>query len=186
MNFLQQILSGILHVIPAGFDHILFIISIIICLRSLRQCIIVSLIFTISHTISLFCSVFDIIEIDGIIIESIIAASILYSALSNLLLKETFNFKIKAVVIFLFGLIHGLGFASVFKEEFVNSNDVVIALLGFNIGVEIAQLFIVIIVYFLIINQKLFDEQKRLQLINIISMGIGIIAMFILISRLLN
>ena len=186
MNLLEHITSGFYHVIPDGYDHILFIISIIICLSTLRECIIVSLIFTISHSISLFLSVYDFFEVDNYIIESIIAASILLSALSNLYFQNTINFKLKTIVIFLVGLIHGLGFASVFKENYSNSGEVFMALLGFNAGVEIAQLFIVLIVFRPFISTTFFDEILRKRISSIISMSIGIVSMIILVTRLLN
>lgn len=186
MYFLNGLWSGISHVIPYGYDHILFIISILIGLNTFRKCVIVSLVFTVAHSVSLFLSVFNLFEIAAEIIEPIIAASILFSSISNIYLKGSFDFRIKTGVIFLFGLIHGLGFASVFKENYSNSNEIIITLLGFNLGVEMAQLLFVSLVFLLFINQKKFKEESKNNIMYLISMGIGIIAMFILISRLLN
>jgi hypothetical protein len=186
MNFIEYIESGILHVLPYGYDHILFIISIIIGLNTLKKYIAISLVFTISHTVSLFLSVMDLVAISSEVIEPIIALTILISAVVNIYNKTNINFKLTLGVIFLFGLIHGLGFASVFKENVSASQDVIFPLLGFNLGVEIAQILIVLIVFGIVfyLKKKEIDFNKRI--LYPVSMCIGVIAMGLLIDRLLN
>lgn len=186
MYFIQSAFSGITHVIPYGYDHILFIISIVIGLKTFKESVIVSFVFTIAHTVSLFLSVFNIVEIEANIIEPIIAFSILVSAIANITVSSTIDFKTRTIIIFLFGLIHGLGFAYVFKENYTETKDFIIVLFGFNLGVELAQLVIVLLVFILFINRKFRNENIKKQSVNTISMGIGIVAIFILINRLLN
>jgi len=155
MNFLVE---GIWH-IWIGFDHILFLLMLLIPSvvyfkdrkitpqNSLKKVIIKILkivtAFTVAHSITLALSVLDIVDVNMRYIEVAIALSVLFTALNNLLLFT----KTKTwIIAFFFGLIHGFGFANVLKEMTLKSSELVGSLLGFNLGVEIGQLAIVVAV----------------------------------------
>lgn len=154
-SFLNFLIEGIWH-IWIGFDHILFLMMLIIpsviyyhaqsiipqdSLRStLMEVLKVVTAFSVAHSITLALSVLDIVQVDSRAVEIAIALSVLYTALNNLFAWTTKRIWILA---FSFGLIHGFGFANVLKEMSLNARELVRSLLGFNLGVEIGQIIIV-------------------------------------------
>ena len=130
--------NGILQIILYGFDHILFILGLFFFSHKLKPLLIQVTTFTIAHSITLIFGGLGYITISPLIIEVIIAASIIWVGFENLLRK---NMKVSRIgVIFTFGLIHGLGFASMFKLKGLEGTDYYLNLLSFNIGIELGQL----------------------------------------------
>lgn len=151
--FKAFLLEGIWH-IWIGFDHILFLLMLLIpsvyCayhlprekfLDVVNEIVKITTAFTLAHSITLALSVTEIITPNITFIEVAIALSVLFTALNNI-----FHFiKQKTwIIAFFFGLIHGFGFANVLHELIDNQGDFIGMLLGFNLGVEIGQLFIVL------------------------------------------
>ena len=130
--------NGILQIILYGFDHILFILGLFFFSHKLKPLLIQVTTFTIAHSITLIFGGLGYITISPLIIEVIIAASIIWIGFENLFRK---NMKVSRIgVIFTFGLIHGLGFASMFKLKGLEGTDYYLNLLSFNIGIELGQL----------------------------------------------
>ena len=130
--------NGILQIILYGFDHILFILGLFFFSHKLKPLLIQVTTFTIAHSITLIFGGLGYITISPLIIEVIIAASIIWVGFENLFRK---NMKVSRIgVIFTFGLIHGLGFASMFKLKGLEGTDYYLNLLSFNIGIELGQL----------------------------------------------
>ena len=130
--------NGILQIILYGFDHILFILGLFFFSYKLKPLLIQVTTFTIAHSITLIFGGLGYIAISPLIIEVIIAASIIWVGFENLFRK---NMKVRRIgVIFTFGLIHGLGFASMFKLKGLEGTDYYLNLLSFNIGIELGQL----------------------------------------------
>ena len=130
--------NGILQIILYGFDHILFIIGLFFFSHKLKPLLIQVTTFTIAHSITLIFGGLGYITISPLIIEVIIAASIIWIGFENLFRKKI---KVSRLgVIFTFGLIHGLGFASMFKPKGLEGTDYYLNLLGFNIGIELGLL----------------------------------------------
>ena len=130
--------NGILQIILYGFDHILFILGLFFFSHKLKPLLIQFTTFTIAHSITLIFGGLGYITISPLIIEVIIAASIIWVGFENLFRK---NMKVSRIgVIFTFGLIHGLGFASMFKLKGLEGTDYYLNLLSFNIGIELGQL----------------------------------------------
>tara|TARA_A100001011_G_scaffold380959_1_gene448886 strand:- start:924 stop:2051 length:1128 start_codon:yes stop_codon:yes gene_type:complete len=138
-NFLiLGIWNGILQIIVYGFDHILFILGLFFFSHKLKPLLIQVTTFTIAHSITLIFGGLGYITISPLIIEVIIAVSIIWVGFENLFRK---NIKVSRIgVIFTFGLIHGLGFASMFKLIGLEGIDYYLNLLSFNIGIELGQL----------------------------------------------
>ena len=101
--------------------------------------------FTLAHTITLALAALNIVNVPGSIVEPLIAASIVYVAIENVF-SDGLN-KWRPVVIFGFGLLHGLGFASVLGEFGLPEGAFIPALIGFNLGVEVGQLFVIAIMF---------------------------------------
>ena len=130
--------NGILQIILYGFDHILFILGLFFFSHKLKPLLIQVTTFTIAHSITLIFGGLGYITISPHIIEVIIAASIIWIGFENLFRKKI---KVSRLgVIFTFGLIHGLGFASMFKLKELEGTDFYLNLLSFNIGIELGQL----------------------------------------------
>ncbi|MGJ8726366.1 MAG: HupE/UreJ family protein [Roseibacillus sp.] len=142
-SFFNWLKQGFLHVIPAGLDHILFILGIFLLSPQLKPLLTQSLVFTLAHSITLGLTVAGKIPFNGNIIEPLIALSIAYVAIENLFLKELKPWRLG--LIFALGLLHGMGFGSVMSELPVEPGALVVPIIGFNLGVEAAQITILLI-----------------------------------------
>ncbi len=141
----RYVVSGFDHIVPKGLDHILFVIGIFLLSPRLRPLLIQITSFTIAHSITLALGALGIFSIPGAIVEPLIAASIVFIALENLMTDRLHTWR--PIIIFVFGLLHGLGFASVLGEFGMPTGDFIAALLAFNVGVELGQLAIVAACY---------------------------------------
>lgn len=139
---------GFRHVLPLGLDHILFVVAL--CLLSTSLSVLVWQIsaFTLAHTLTLGLSSAAVINLPSDIVEPIIALSIAWVAFENLFAKKLHKWRI--FIVFLFGLIHGLGFASALMGLGLSSSQWLTSLLFFNIGVELGQLAVVAATIFVI------------------------------------
>jgi hypothetical protein len=135
---------GIEHIIPNGFDHILFVAGLCLLNARLKTILWQATAFTAAHTISLALSMKGVVSLNAAIVEPLIALSILFVAVENLLLRELKPWRIGLV--FLFGLIHGLGFASSLNEIGLPRNRFITSILSFNLGVEMAQIIVILLV----------------------------------------
>ena len=139
----SYLVIGFEHIIPKGLDHILFVLGLYLFATKISQLILQVSIFTIAHTITLAMASLGYVKVPAIIVEPLIALSISYVALETL-----WHTKIgwsRLLIIFGFGLLHGLGFASVLMDIGLNSTHFITGLIAFNIGVEFGQLAVIII-----------------------------------------
>jgi len=140
--FAQFVRLGIDH-IRTGFDHQAFLLALLVASRRLRTLIGVVTAFTLAHSVTLACAALGWIEVPGRFVELAIALSIAYVACDNLLRRAPRNPWPEA---FLFGLLHGLGFAGFLADALVGEPLLLTALLGFNLGVELGQVALVLLV----------------------------------------
>ena len=141
---------GVSHIIPYGVDHILFVVCLCLLNTKIKTIIWQATAFTVAHSITLALSMKGVISLPAGIVEPIIALSILFVAIENILLNELKFWRI--AIVFMFGLIHGLGFASALNEIGLPRNTFYTSILSFNAGVEIGQIIIILLVFALIIN----------------------------------
>jgi len=149
--FKNYIVSGFQHIIPLGLDHILFVIGLFLLSAHLRPLLIQVTIFTLAHSITLALGIFDVIPLTAANlkwIEALIAASIVYVCVENIFAHQLTKWR--PFVIFAFGLLHGLGFASVLRDFGLSEGSFAIGLVAFNIGVEIGQLAVIAICFLLV------------------------------------
>jgi hypothetical protein len=139
--FLRYIGVGFDHIIPKGLDHILFVLGLFFLSMHLRPLILQVTVFTVAHTITLALASLKIVTVPGSIVEPLIALSIVYVAVENIFAREIKWWR--PLIIFGFGLLHGLGFASVLGEFGLAPGRFIAGLIGFNIGVEIGQLTVI-------------------------------------------
>lgn len=138
----EYIGAGFEHILPMGLDHILFIVGIFLLSTKMRPLLWQVTMFTIAHTITLGLSMNGVINLPANIVEPLIALSIAYIGFENIWHKSLHNSRL--VLVFAFGLLHGLGFASVLQEFGMPDDAFITALVSFNIGVEIGQLAIIL------------------------------------------
>jgi len=140
----EFVLMGMEH-IGTGYDHLLFLWALLVVTRTFRSALGVITAFTIAHSITLAIATFNIVKISPGIIESLIAATIVYVGVENLVRHG--NPRKRWVLAFCFGLIHGFGFAAVLRGMGVGerAGGVALPLFGFNLGVELAQLGFIIV-----------------------------------------
>ncbi|MFP5116378.1 HupE/UreJ family protein [Bacillaceae bacterium C204] len=132
---------GMLHIIT-GYDHLLFLFALLLRKQTIKQYISIVTSFTLAHSITLTLAVLGWITLPSRFVEAAIAFSICYVAMENIFRKEI---KHRWSITFLFGLIHGLGFASILKEMEIAKSHLAVALINFNLGIETVQLGIVLL-----------------------------------------
>lgn len=140
-TFVDFIYQGFIHVIPEGLDHILFVLGVFLLSRHWKPLLLQVTAFTVAHTITLALATLQIVNVPGSIVEPIIAGSIAVVALENIFRPQYSNWRL--LIVFAFGLIHGLGFASVLGDLNLPPGSLIAGLLGFNIGVEFGQLAVI-------------------------------------------
>lgn len=136
--------AGVYHIF-AGPDHILFIIGLLLLGGSLKRLLTIVTAFTLAHSITLSLAALDIVNPPGRLIEASIALSIVFVGIDNLMVGEKGR-DVRVWVAFFFGLVHGFGFASVLREFGLPAKALGWSLFSFNVGVEIGQIVIVVIV----------------------------------------
>lgn len=139
--FVRYIGVGFDHIIPKGLDHILFVLGLFFLSLQMRPLVTQITVFTVAHTITLALASLGYVTVNPAVVEPLIAASIVYVAVENIFTNRITWWR--PIVIFGFGLLHGLGFASVLGEFGLAPGRFVAGLIGFNIGVEVGQLAVI-------------------------------------------
>jgi hypothetical protein len=132
---------GFDHILPQGLDHILFVLGLFLLSTRLGPLLWQVSAFTLAHTVTLALGALGWVNVSGAIVEPLIAASIVYVAVENIFTSGLSKWR--PFVIFGFGLLHGLGFASVLGDFGLPENQFIPALIGFNVGVEVGQLTVI-------------------------------------------
>lgn len=132
---------GMNHILT-GYDHLLFLFALLLRKQTLKQYAAIITAFTLAHSITLTLAVLGWISLPSRVVESVIALSICYVALENIFRKKI---RFRALITFLFGLIHGIGFADILQEMNLPKAHLALDLVSFNVGIEFIQLCIVII-----------------------------------------
>ena len=147
-TFFSYIPTGFDHIVPKGLDHILFVLGLFFLSTQWRPLLAQVTAFTAAHTITLALAALGYVSIPGAIVEPLIAASIVFVAVENIFTKGLSRWR--PFVVFGFGLLHGLGFASVLAEFGLPEDNFIPALLGFNVGVELGQLAVIAVAFALV------------------------------------
>ena len=140
------VVLGVEHILT-GIDHLLFVAGLLFLVGFRRRLIGTITAFTLAHSITLACSAFGWITLRSPPVEASIALSILLVASEALRERDTLARRLPALVSFLFGLVHGLGFAGALKDIGLPQRHLPLALLCFNVGVEIGQLLMVSVAF---------------------------------------
>jgi len=139
--FGRYIIVGFHHIVPEGLDHILFVLGLFLFSTRLGPLLWQISAFTVAHSITLGLALYGVVRLPSSITEPLIAASIVFVAVENIFVKDLKPWRY--AVVFCFGLIHGLGFASAFANAGLPRQNFLLGLVGFNLGVEFGQLSVV-------------------------------------------
>lgn len=172
---------GFTHIIPLGLDHILFVLCLFFLNDNLKTIIWQATAFTVAHSITLGLAMYGLITPPTYIVEPIIALSIMFVAVENIISNELKPTRI--FIVFVFGLIHGFGFASALTDLGLPSNQFITALLTFNAGVELGQLSVILLAWFIIGKWFHKKEWYRKRIVIPISAIIAVIALYWTIER---
>ncbi len=162
--------SGVYHIF-AGPDHILFIVGLLLLGGSLPRLLIIVTAFTIAHSITLSLAALDVVSVPVRLIEPVIALSIVYVGIDNLMVGKAGR-DVRAWIAFFFGLVHGFGFASVLREFGLPRQALGWSLFSFNFGVEVGQVCIVVVMASLLAALRSRNEMLGHRVATIGSVGV--------------
>ena len=177
---------GFQHIIDVhGYDHIVFVL--VLCaayyLKQLNKVLVLVTAFTVGHSLTLALSTLNIVTIPSDIVEFLIPATILITAVSNVLPFRSGNHRFIYVITLFFGLIHGLGFSNYLKELLGRESNIVKPLLAFNLGLELGQI-LILGIYFLILSASTYLLKVKHEFWKIYISGAGFgIALILLIEN---
>ncbi|MXO91698.1 HupE/UreJ family protein [Pontixanthobacter aquaemixtae] len=178
---------GVEHIL-AGWDHLLFVIALVLLIKNWRAVILAATAFTIAHSITLAVAALGYVGLPQAPVEALIALSILFLALEILRPegeKLTLTRRFPWVVAFLFGLLHGFGFAGALNSIGLPEEDILAALLAFNIGVEAGQLLVIAVLLALLAVLRRMAVQALAPTVRFSAYGIGIIGAYWLVDRVI-
>ena len=141
----QYFSLGFTHILPKGLDHILFVVGIFLLGTRWRSVLLQVSTFTIAHSITLGLTMYGIVSLPARVVEPMIALSIAYVAIENLVTSELKPWRL--ALVFAFGLLHGMGFAGVLRELGLPRAQFLTALITFNGGVEAGQLTVIALAF---------------------------------------
>jgi hydrogenase/urease accessory protein HupE len=172
---------GFKHIIPKGFDHILFVTGLCLLSTKIKPMLWQATAFTVAHSITLVLSMKNIFVVPSPIVEPIIALSIVFVALENIVINQLKPWRV--LLVFLFGLIHGMGFASSLNEIGLPNGKFITSILSFNLGVELGQMAVIATVFSLLINPFKNKSWYRERVVYGLSASIALVAVYWVVER---
>ncbi len=193
-DFWFNVQYGLNHVLDInGYDHVLFlmVLSVPYLFKDWKRILILVSVFTLGHTLSLFLAAYEVVSINSALVEFLIPLTILVVAVYNVFTASKSANSGQIGVLFIstlfFGLIHGLGFAREFKMFIGRSDNKLIPLVEFALGIELAQIIIVFVVLFLgFLGQTVFRFSRRDWKMVISAMVVGMVIPMIINSEFLS
>jgi hydrogenase/urease accessory protein HupE len=140
-TFVRAAWLGVTHIVPNGFDHILFVLGLFLLSTRTRQVLLQVSAFTLAHSITLGLTLYGVISLRAAIVEPLIALSVAYVGIENLMTTELKSWRV--AVVFGFGLLHGMGFAEALANLHLARSQFLTTLVSFNVGVEGGQLLVI-------------------------------------------
>jgi hydrogenase/urease accessory protein HupE len=178
----RYLILGFTHIVPHGLDHMLFVLGIYLLSGRARAVLWQVSAFTVAHSITLGLSVYGLVTVSPRIVEPLIALSIAYVAIENIFLAKLKAWRV--ALVFSFGLLHGMGFASALGELRLPRSEFVTALLSFNVGIEAGQLAVIGTAFMLVGWQCANRSWYRSRVVVPLSLLIACTAVYWTIQRL--
>ena len=188
-DFLFYLQLGWEHIISSdALDHQLFILALvaIFSFKDLKKVLILVTAFTIGHSVTLALSALDIIRFPSNWLEFLIPCTIVFTALDNLIFSKNVEklIKLNYFLALFFGLIHGMGFANSVRMMLAQEQSITIPLFGFNVGLEIGQIALVIIVLSIFYLLSTFLKLQKKHWILLVSAPILVVSLKMAIERI--
>ena len=178
----RYLILGFTHIVPYGFDHVLFVLGIFLLSGRARSVLWQVSAFTVAHSITLGLGMYGVVTASPALVEPMIALSIAYVAIENVFLSELRSWRV--ALVFAFGLLHGLGFARALKELGLPRSEFLTALLTFNVGVEAGQLAVITAAFLLVSWHCRTCVWYRRRVVIPASLAIGCTALYWTVQRL--
>ena len=173
--------TGFTHILPGGLDHVLFMVGLFLMASTRRALVLQVTAFTLAHSLTLALGVFGAVHIPSQIVEPLIAASIAFIALENLFAKSVTRWRL--LVVFVFGLLHGLGFAGAMADLGLSGEHLAASLVGFNVGVELGQLAVIAAAALIVRTLRLSIDAERQYVLRPVSAAIALAGLFWAVER---
>jgi hydrogenase/urease accessory protein HupE len=180
---LRYFALGFTHILPKGLDHILFVVGLFLLSTKWRSVLLQVSTFTLAHSITLGLTIYGVVSLPARVVEPMIALSIAYVAIENVVTTELRSWRV--ALVFSFGLLHGMGFAGVLRDLGLPRRDFLAALVTFNLGVEAGQLTVVAIAFLLVAYWRRNAISYRRLIAQPASMAIALMGLYWTIQRLL-
>jgi len=171
---------GVTHILPFGLDHVLFVAGLALLSPRLGPLLAQVTAFTLAHTLTLALSSYGVVSLPSRVVEPLIALSIVYVGVENAVSPRLRPSRL--VLVFAFGLLHGLGFAGVLAEMGLPDRHHLLALLAFNVGVELGQLAVIALVVGALALWTLRGDDRRV-LVRPASLAIAAVGLFWTVRR---
>jgi hypothetical protein len=185
--FTQHLKLGITHIINInGLDHVLFIIVMIAVYtyRDIKKIFLIVTSFTIAHSLTLLLSLIEIVKVSANWVEAIIPLTIMFTCIENMFLNKLHDYRV--LLSGIFGLVHGLGFSNSFQEIYNTEFSLIQHLLPFNVGIELGQLVIVIVVLVVQWAGIKYVSIKTVQWKNVLSFSVLCVSTYWFVMRCNN
>ncbi len=186
LDFFREYLElGFFHILN-GYDHLLFVLSLLLLASRIKQLLFAITAFTLSHSITLGFGMFGLVNIGVAYIEAMIALSIVFLARELVSKSDSFTKRHIGVVAFIFGLLHGFGFSSALKSIGLPQDEIPLSLFAFNVGIELGQLLFIALVGTLLFVVKKYQATLNQYVRKITPYFIGMFSSYWLIDRVLS
>jgi len=180
----QYLRFGYTHILPNGLDHILFVVGLFLLSLRWRPLLLQISAFTLAHSITLGLTMYGVVSLPARLVEPMIAVSIVYVAIENLVTTELRPWRV--ALVFSFGLLHGMEFAGVLRDVGLPRSQFVPALLAFNAGVEAGQLTVIALAFAAVAYWRRNRSVYRRLVVQPVSVAIALIGLFWTLQRALG
>jgi len=174
---------GFTHIVPGGLDHVLFVLGLFLLASRTRTLLLQISAFTLAHSATLALAALGFVAVPSSIVEPLIAVSIAYVAIENLMTTSISKWRLP--IVFGFGLLHGLGFAGALADLGISGTDLPVTLVGFNVGVELGQVAVVLAAATVLRLLPVASVNRRRYLTNPASAAIAAMGLFWAVERVL-
>ena len=181
-GFVDTLVMGFTHIVPAGLDHILFVLGLFLLSRRPREVLLQVTAFTVAHSITLGLSLYGLVSVPASIVEPLIALSVAYVGIENLITSQLHPWRV--AVVFAFGLLHGMGFAEALAGLHLSTTRFLTTLVAFNLGVEAGQLAVIVAAAFVFAVVTRLRATARLPATRFASAAIGVAGAIWTIQRI--